>query len=54
MAAGFDAGALVKAVTSAFGGRGGGKPAMAQGGLPGPAVIVQALDAVRERLTQEQ
>jgi len=50
--AGFDAGAVVKAVTGAFGGRGGGKPAMAQGGLPGPAVIADALDAVRERLGQ--
>lgn len=54
VAAGFDAGALVKAVTGAFGGRGGGKPAMAQGGLPGPAVIAQALEAVRERLAQEK
>ncbi len=52
--AGFDAGAVVKAVTGAFGGRGGGKPAMAQGGLPGPAVIADALDAVRERLGQGQ
>ncbi|WP_251158917.1 alanine--tRNA ligase [Caniella muris] len=50
--AGFDGGAVVKAVTGAFGGRGGGKPAMAQGGLPGPAVVADALDAVRERLGQ--
>ncbi len=51
--AGFDAGELVKAVTGAFGGRGGGKPTMAQGGLPGPAVIADAIAAVRARMAKE-
>ncbi|MEY8436781.1 alanine--tRNA ligase [Atopobiaceae bacterium 24-176] len=51
--AGFDAGNLVKSVTGAFGGRGGGKPAMAQGGLPGPAVIADAIAAVRARMAKE-
>jgi alanyl-tRNA synthetase len=47
---GFDAGALVKAVTPAVGGRGGGKPQMAQGGGPDPAGIDDAVAAARATL----
>ena len=40
------AGNLVKAVAEAAGGRGGGRPHMAQAGLPDPGALDKALDAV--------
>jgi alanyl-tRNA synthetase len=44
---GFDAGAIIKAIAPLVGGRGGGKPAMAQGGGEDAAGIDAALDAAR-------
>jgi alanyl-tRNA synthetase len=39
---GFDAGALIKSLTTEFGGRGGGRPELAQGGVSAaPDAIVQ-------------
>mgnify|MGYP001355551239 CR=1 FL=1 len=50
---GLDCGTLVREVLNAFGGRGGGQPAMAQGGIPDAAKIGDAVAAavakVRER-----
>jgi alanyl-tRNA synthetase len=40
-----DCSALLRAVSAPFGGRGGGAPSLAQGGLPGPAHLDAALDA---------
>jgi alanyl-tRNA synthetase len=40
-----DCGALLRSVLAPLGGRGGGQPALAQGGLPDPAQLEQALDA---------
>ncbi len=45
--AGFDAGAVVRSMATAVGGRGGGKPAMAQGGGEDAARIDDALKAAR-------
>jgi alanyl-tRNA synthetase len=45
--AGFDAGALVKAMAPLVGGRGGGKPAMAQGGGEDASAVDAALAAAR-------
>lgn len=39
---GFDAGAFVKAATASLGGRGGGRPELAQGGIAAPASAVIA------------
>jgi alanyl-tRNA synthetase len=50
VAAGFDAGAVIKAVAPLVGGAGGGKPQMAQAGGKDAAGIPAALDAVREML----
>jgi alanyl-tRNA synthetase len=50
VAAGFDAGAVVRAIAPALGGRGGGKPAMAQGGGEDAAGIDDALRIARETL----
>ncbi len=50
---GFDAGALMRAVAPAVGGRGGGKPQMAQGGGPDAAGVDGALRAARETLGVE-
>jgi alanyl-tRNA synthetase len=47
VAAGFDAGAVIKAMVPHVGGRGGGKPAMAQGGGEDAAGVDAALDAAR-------
>jgi len=47
VAAGFDAGALVKAMSPLVSGRGGGKPAMAQGGGDDPSGLDAALAAAR-------
>jgi alanyl-tRNA synthetase len=49
--AGFDAGAIVKAMAPLVGGRGGGKQAMAQGGGEDAAGIDAALDAARALVT---
>ena len=48
--AGFNAGAVVRAMAEAVGGRGGGKPAMAQGGADDGSRIDQAVDAARTAL----
>ena len=50
VAAGFDAGATVRAVAPAVAGRGGGKPAMAQGGGEDAGGIDAALGIARETL----
>jgi alanyl-tRNA synthetase len=47
---GFDAGAIVKAMAPLVGGRGGGKPAMAQGGGENASGIEAALAAARDLL----
>ncbi len=47
---GFDAGAVVKAMAPLVGGRGGGKPAMAQGGGDDASAIEAALAAARDLL----
>lgn len=46
---GVDALALLRATTSAFGGRGGGQPAMAQGGIPDAARLAEAVRWASER-----
>jgi alanyl-tRNA synthetase len=48
--AGFDAGAVVRTIAPILGGRGGGKPAMAQGGGEDASRIDDALAAAREFL----
>ena len=50
VAAGFDAGATVRAIAPVLGGRGGGKPAMAQGGGEDASGIDEALRIARETL----
>jgi alanyl-tRNA synthetase len=45
-----DCGRLLRDTLAAFGGRGGGQPSMAQGGLPDPDQLEQALDAAVGRL----
>jgi len=50
VAAGFDAGALVREIAPLLGGRGGGRPAMAQGGGDDPQGIDEALGAARRLL----
>ena len=49
-----DAGALLRQATAPFGGRGGGRPTLAQGGIPDPtnaqAALDEALKAVRAQL----
>jgi alanyl-tRNA synthetase len=50
VAAGFDAGAVVRDIATVLGGRGGGKPAMAQGGGEDAAGIDEALRIARESL----
>ncbi len=50
VAAGFDAGALIRSIAPAIGGGGGGKPAMAQAGGSKAEGIAQALEAAREVL----
>jgi len=45
----FDAGAWIRAVTAALGGRGGGRPELAQGGVAAPVdkVVAFAQESVR-------
>lgn len=50
IAAGFDAGALIRQVAPEIGGGGGGKAAMAQAGGSNAGGIARALDAAREVL----
>jgi alanyl-tRNA synthetase len=46
-----DCGALLRAVLAPFGGRGGGQPTLAQGGLPDPTRLQEALAAALELLS---
>ena len=48
-----DCGALLRATLAPLGGRGGGQPALAQGGLPDGAQLEAALDAALARLANE-
>jgi alanyl-tRNA synthetase len=48
-----DCGKLLRETLAPFGGRGGGQPAMAQGGLPDAAQLEQALDTAVELLRGE-
>jgi alanyl-tRNA synthetase len=50
VAAGFDAGAIIKAAAPAIKGGGGGKPAMAQAGGSDPDGIDEALRIAQETL----
>jgi len=50
VARGFDAGSMIKEVASILGGRGGGKPTMAQGGADETAHLGKALGRVNELL----
>jgi len=50
--AGIHAGDVLKELAQALGGKGGGKPQMAQGRAPGAAGLDSALDALRTRLTE--
>ncbi|MCL2503722.1 MAG: alanine--tRNA ligase [Coriobacteriia bacterium] len=52
--AGFNAGQVIKEVAPSFGGRGGGRPAMAQGGGDVPAGIDDAIQKARELLDAER
>jgi alanyl-tRNA synthetase len=45
-----DCGKLLKETLGEFGGKGGGQPAQAQGGLPDPTRLEAALDAAVQRL----
>jgi alanyl-tRNA synthetase len=47
-----DCGRLLRETLASFGGRGGGQPSLAQGGLPNPELLEQALDAAVGRLEQ--
>ena len=50
VASGFSAGSIIKEIAALVGGRGGGKPAMAQAGGSDPSGIDAALDAARAAL----
>jgi alanyl-tRNA synthetase len=50
VAAGFNAGAIVRQVAEVLGGRGGGRPSMAQGGGENAESIDEALAAARQTL----
>ena len=45
-----DVGALLRQTTAPFGGRGGGRPNLAQGGIPDPANAQAVLDAAQEAI----
>ena len=47
---GLDAAALVRDAVAESGGKGGGRPEMAQGRLPRPDALADALQKLRERL----
>jgi alanyl-tRNA synthetase len=47
----FDAGAILRQAVSGYGGRGGGRPAFAQGAVPA-AVVAQAVEAARAAVRQ--
>jgi alanyl-tRNA synthetase len=47
-----DCGRLLRETLASFGGRGGGQPSLAQGGLPDAALLEQALEAAVVRLEQ--
>lgn len=49
-----DCGRLLRDTLAGFGGRGGGQPTLAQGGLPDAGRLDEALDAALERLRAEQ
>lgn len=51
--AGFDAGAIIKAISPSIKGGGGGKPSMAQAGGKDPSGLDAALDAARAMLVAE-
>jgi alanyl-tRNA synthetase len=53
VSAGFDAGSLVRRMADAIGGRGGGKPAMAQGGGEDASRVDEALASARAFLGSE-
>ena len=50
VAQGVDAADLVREAVAESGGKGGGRPEMAQGRLPEPAALQGALQKLRERL----
>jgi alanyl-tRNA synthetase len=52
VAQGVSASDLVREAVAAFGGKGGGRPEMAQGRLPEPAALQGALQKLRERLAR--
>ncbi len=47
---GLDCGRLLRETLAPFGGRGGGQPTLAQGGLPDAALLEQALEAAMSRI----
>jgi len=49
-----DCGKLLRDTLAPFGGRGGGQPTLAQGGLPDPARLDEALDAAVDRIRNER
>jgi len=49
---GLDCGALLRGVLAPLGGRGGGQPTLAQGGLPDPSRLEEALDAAFAALSR--
>lgn len=53
VARGFNAGGLVKEIAARLGGRGGGKPSMAQGGAQDAAMIDEALAGAKTQLEGE-
>jgi len=48
-----DCGQLVREVLTAFGGRGGGQPAMAQGGIPDPNRLADAVAAAVSKIKEQ-
>ena len=48
-----DCGQLVREVLTAFGGRGGGQPAMAQGGIPDPNRLADAVAAAVSKIEEQ-
>jgi alanyl-tRNA synthetase len=48
-----DCGKLVREVLAAFGGRGGGQPAIAQGGIPDPSRLADAVAATVSRIKEQ-